>query len=80
MEGDKKRNHSQNENKTSRRFGFQTGTAHRQHDTVAKALSLATHSQFSWYSLDSLDTKRESTELFFNRFIFFLCNKRVVKK
>ena len=79
MEDDKNRNHSHNENKLSRHLGFLTGTAHRQHDTVAKARFLATHSLLSWYSLDSMDTKRESTELIFNRFIFFLCNKRVIK-
>ena len=79
MEDDRKWNHSHNENKPSRRSWFLTGTAHRQHDTVAKARSLATLSLLSWYSLDSLDTKRESTELFFNRFIFFLCNKKVIK-
>ena len=57
----------------SRHYRFQTCTARRQYDKVARVHPLATLSQFSWYSLHSMDTKRERTELFINRIIFFLC-------
>ena len=72
------RNHSQNESSSSLLWGFHTGTAHKQHDRVAKVHSQATLSLLSLYSLDSMDTKRERTKLFFNCFIFF-CVKFILR-
>lgn len=73
QEDDRKRISPHNDGKSTRHGGFQTGTARMQHDRVARARSLATSSQISCYSLDSLYTKRESTEFCFNRFMFFSC-------
>src|SRR5574344_1374190 len=50
-------------NKLGREYVIQVkGKVRERSSKNAKVLSLATHSLFSWYSLSSMDTKRESTE------------------